>query len=92
MFFWFVFKLGREREREREAEEKVLAACLIGPFDKYEMHYLMCDAKELPFKKDKIEFFFNLLKIKLAKILQDLAESEPKACPKHQRERRTDIS
>ena len=70
----------------------MLAACLIGPFDKYEMHYLMCDAKELPFKKDKIEKFFNLLKIKLAKILQELAKSEPKACPKHQRERRTDIS
>ena len=29
----------------------------------------------------------NEIKIKLLKILQKLAESEPKACPKHQRER-----
>ena len=32
------------------------------------------------------------LQIKLVKILQELAESEPKACPKHQRERWTNIS
>ena len=31
------------------------------------------------------------LLIKLVKILQELAGSEPKACPKHQRERSTDI-
>ena len=33
------------------------------------------------------EFVFIRKQIKLLKILQELAESEPKACPKHQRER-----
>ena len=31
-------------------------------------------------------------RIKLVEILQELAESEPKACPKHQIERWTNIS
>ena len=81
-------------------------AMLLSEFDFLPIYRAdLAGSRTLSFQRKFWNYFNNLMvnelisyvkngktQIKVVKILQELAETEPKAYPKHQRERRTNIS